>query len=71
MCVQMCAYEHIWRYPFKTRQQICERKNILLSSVKIEGGKQYHMHPNRTAGCFNLSEFQPSSLKTEVNYVRN
>lgn len=55
----------------KHASKFVKEKNILLSSVKIEGEKQYHMHPNRTAGCFNLNEFQPSSLKTEVNHVRN
>lgn len=71
MRLQICAYEHMWRCPFKTCQQIGERKNTLLSSLKIEGEKQYHMHPNRTAGCFNFNLFQPSLLKTEVNHVRN
>lgn len=71
MCIPRCAYKHIWRYPFRTFQKIGKRKNVLLPSVKIEGVKQYHMHPNRTAGCFHLNWFQPSLLKTEVNHVRN
>lgn len=30
-----------------------KEKNKLFSSIKIEGEKQDHMHPNRAAGCFN------------------
>lgn len=55
MHVQICAYERMWRCFLKHDSKLSERKNTLLSSVKIEGEKQYHMHPNRTAGCFNLN----------------
>lgn len=55
----------------KYASKLVKEKNILLSSMKIEGEKRYHMHANRTAGYFNLNQFQPSSLKTEVNHVRN
>lgn len=68
MHVQICAYERMWRCFLKHDSKLVKEKNTLLS-VKIEGEKQYHMHPNRTAGCFNLNQFQPSLLKTEVNHV--
>jgi hypothetical protein len=32
------------------------KEKKILSSVKIGGEKQYHMHPKRAAeGCFNLN----------------
>lgn len=55
MCVQICTLRNTCGDVLLKHASKLVKEKYILSSVKIEGDKQYHMYPNRNAGCFNLN----------------